>query len=81
MRLIEMGRRAKGNFDAAIPFQALEGTLVLLGYGAVFLNFIFLFALLVNQLRCKKANSPGLVILLNLVLLPVQIWYFFFSNF
>lgn len=81
LRLIEMGRRAKGNYDAAIPVQAVEGTLVLLGYGAIFLNILFLFALLVNLLRGIKQTAPALVILVNLILLPVQVWYFFFSKF
>lgn len=81
LRLIEMGRRAKGNYDAAIPVQAVEGTLVLLGYGAIFLNIFFLFTLLVNLLRGIKQTAPALVILVNLILLPVQVWYFFFSKF
>jgi len=81
MRLIEMSRRAKGNFDAAIPLQPLEGTLVLVGYGAIFLNILFLFGLLFYLLRGSKQSIPRLLILVNLVLLPVQVWYFFFSNF
>ncbi len=81
LRMIEAGRRAKGNFDAAIPLQPLEGTLVMLGYGAIFLNIIFLFAMLINSMRGKKQSISKLVILVNLILLPIQVWYFFFSNF
>jgi len=81
LRLIEMGRRAKGNFDAAIPLQPLQGTLVLLGYGAIFLNILFLFAMLVYFMRGRKQTTSKLVILVNLILLPIQVWYFFFSNF
>ncbi len=81
MRLIEMGRRAKGNLDAAIPIQSLEATLVLLGYGAIFLNIFFLFAVLIQLLRGNKQSLPRLLVLVNLVILPVQVWYFFFSNF
>ncbi len=81
MRLVEMARRAKGNLDAAIPIQSLEATLVLLGYGAIFLNILFLFAVLIQLLRGNKQSLPRLLVLVNLVILPVQVWYFFFSNF
>ena len=81
MRFIEMGRRAKGNFDAAIPMQSVESTLVLLGYGAVFLNILFFIAFWIYFMRSKIPSVSRLVILINLVLLPVQVWYFFFSNF
>ena len=81
MRFIEMGRRANGNFDAAIPVQSMESTLVLLGYGAIFLNIFFFISFLIYFMRSKIQSVSRLVIVINLVLLPVQVWYFFFSNF
>ena len=81
LRFIEVTRRAKGNFDSAIPVQPLQSTLVVLGYSAIFVNIFFLAGLLIWLLRGKIQTVPKWLILINLVLLPVQVWYFFFSNF
>jgi len=81
MRFAELAGRNKGNFDATIPFQPLQSTLVLLGYGAIFLNLIFVVATIIHLARGKIQTLPRWLLLINLVLLPVQIWYFFFSNF
>ena len=81
LRFAEQAARNKENFDAAIPFQPLQSTLVLLGYGAIFLNIIFVIATIIRFARGKIQTIPRWLLLINLVLLPVQIWYFFFSNF
>ena len=81
LRLIEMAKRAKGNFDGAIPFQPLESTLVILGYGAIFINVVFVFASLYLLLRKRLQTIPRWLVLFNLVIFPVQVYYFFYSNF
>ena len=81
LRLIEMVKRKDGNLDPAIGFQAFQGTLVVLGYGAIFLNAIFFFWAVVGLARGSLKNLPRWLLLFNLVLFPVQIWYFFFANF
>jgi hypothetical protein len=80
LRWVEIGRRAKGNFNGAIQFQPLEATLVILGYGAVFINlFFFLFAIF--WLLTKKLQLiPRWIVLFNILILPFQVYFFFFSN-
>ena len=81
LRLIEMVKRKDGNLDPAIGLQALQGTLVVLGYGAIFLNAIFFVWVLVGLGRGSFKNLPRWLLWFNIVLFPIQIWYFFFANF
>lgn len=81
LRLIEMGKRSKGNLDAAIPLPAVEGLLVTLGYTAIFLNAVYVVFYLFRLATRKPGFSPRWVVLFNLIMFPVQVWYFFFSNF
>lgn len=80
LRWIEVHNRASGNFNGAIKFQPLEATLVILGYGAVFLNCIFFFLFIYGQLRKKIQLIPRWIVLFNLLIFPVQVYFFFFSN-
>ena len=81
LRLVEMVKRNQGNLEPAIGVQALQGTLVILGYGAIFLNVIFFIWALVALARGKANPLPRWLLWFNLALFPVQVWYFFFANF
>ena len=81
LRYIEMVKRTKGNFDSAIPLPLLEGTLVILGYGAIFVNIIFVFLSLYLLSAKKNKLIPGWIVLFNLFIFPLQVYYFFYSNF
>ncbi len=81
LRLIEMAKRSQGNLDALIPLAPLEGALVILGYSAIFLNAFFVCVYL-YRLAMRKLNLvPRWIVYFNLVMFPVQVWYFFFANF
>ena len=81
IRLVEMAKRETGNANAVIPLQALEASLVVLGYSAIFLNAVF-FLLVLYRVASRKIKSlPRWIVFFNLVLFPIQVWYFFFSNF
>jgi len=80
LRFVEMSMRAKGNFNGAIKFQPLESTLVILGYGAVFLNFFFIL-MLIFRLINKKPTFPRWLVFFNVMMFPLQLYYFFYSNF
>ena len=80
LRYIEMVKRTKGNFESAIPLPLLEGTLVILGYGAIMINVIFVcvsFYLLATK---KIKLIPRWIVLFNLIIFPVQVWYHFFLH-
>lgn len=81
LRLVEMLKRAKGNFDGAIPFQPLESTVVILGYGAIFVNLAFAIACLYLLIRRRLQLLPRWIVIFNILIFPLQVYYFFFSNF
>ena len=80
LRWVEISRRASGNFTGAIKFQPLEATLVILGYGAIFLNAAFLFLFIYRKLVKKMQLIPRWIVLFNLLIFPLQVYFFFFST-
>ena len=81
LRFIELSRRTTGNLDSAIPFQPLESTIIVLGYSAIFFSVAFFCVFMYKKLRRKPVFLPACVVMTNLLMLPVQVWYFFFTNF
>lgn len=79
LRLVEYYKRKAGNFEPAIQLQPLESTLVVLGYGAIFLSAIFSFQMMYFYLIKKQISIPRWIVWVNLIMFPLQIWYFFFS--
>jgi hypothetical protein len=77
LRLVEMAKRSQGNMDAAIPLAPLQGLLVILGYSAVFLNALFLLVYIFTKVTRKINLAPRWIVFFNLVMFPVQVWYFF----
>jgi undecaprenyl pyrophosphate phosphatase UppP len=72
--------RKNGNNNAAIPLPALEGSIVVLGFIAIFINAFFLLYVLINKLKQQEMNFSKYLLWFNIAVLPVQIWYFFFSS-
>lgn len=80
LRAVELAKRAKGNHEGAIPFQPLESTIVILGYGAIFINIIFLLFSIYWLIRKKIKLIPRWIVIFNLLVLPAQVYFFFFYN-
>ncbi len=78
LRFIELSKRSHGNTDAAIGFQPLEATLVILGYGAIIINALFFILAIYGILRKKIMFIPRWIVLFNLLIFPVQVYYHFF---
>ena len=79
MRLVEFGMRKNGNVNAVIPLQAIEGTIVIIGFiVAVLLNAAFVFVVLFRKSIRKPIHVNNFILFFNLVLFPVEIWYSFF---
>ena len=79
LRLVELSKRTRGDYSSALGFQPLESTLVILGYGAIFLNFIFVL-MAIYRLVTKKLMGPRWLVLFNIIMFPLQFYYFFYSN-
>ena len=80
LRAVELAKRAKGNHEGAIPFQPLESTIVVLGYGAIFINIIFLLFSIYWLIRKQIKLIPRWIVIFNLLVLPAQVYFFFFYN-
>ena len=77
---IESSRRLHGNYNGVIQFQPLAATLIILGYGAVIINFVFILLSFWYLLRKRLAVIPRFILLFNLLIFPLQIYYHFFLH-
>ena len=81
LRLVENAHKKNGNFNGAIQINPIESTLVVLGYGAIYINLIFNFFLWGLFMSKKKLSVTRWLIWTNFLFLILQVYYFFFSNF
>ena len=79
LRLVEISMRKAGNYDGALKYQPLEATVVVLGYGAIFLNVIFVLFSFYWLLTKKIQLISRWIVLFNIILFPLQVYFFFFS--
>ncbi len=80
LRLVEIAKKNSKDFSGAILPQPIEGTLALLGYGAIFLNVIFLLVCIWGLASKKIKQIPKWIVWINLFFLFLQVYYFFFSK-
>jgi hypothetical protein len=95
LRWVENANKQKADFSGAIKLQPLESTLVVLGYGAIFVNLLFLITYLVVKFFTKKPVIvqqqtsipialkqviPRWLIWINFLFFITQIYYFFFTS-
>jgi hypothetical protein len=81
LRFVENHNKTSNDINLALKFQPLESTIVVLGYGAIIINIFFAFCSLYWFVSKKINFIPRWIVLFNLVLLPLQVYYFFFSTF
>lgn len=81
LRFVENINKKKGNFNGAITLQPLESTLVVLGYGAIFINCIFNFLVLILLLLKKEQPVAKWLIWSNFLFFIIQLYYFFFYTY
>ncbi len=80
LRFVEMFNKKKQQFTGVIKLQPLESSLVVLGYGAIVVNFIFHFIIIILILSKTKNQIPRWIIWANFLFFIAQIYYFFFSE-
>lgn len=76
LRRIEQARDIAGNKEAIIPLPALQGTLVILGITAVFINAVFILSCIIVRLFQPQISVAAWMVWVNLLLLVLQIVYF-----
>jgi hypothetical protein len=78
IRIIDMGLRKNGNGEALIPLPFVVATIALLGTVVSFLsNILFASILVAKKISKQIIDLPAYIIYFNLLMLPVEIWYFF----
>lgn len=76
MRYIERGNvDEKGEALTRLPF--IQNTLVVLGYSAIVMNFIFVLIIVYLLITKKLSRIPKLLLIFNLILLAWQIIFHF----
>src|SRR5947209_8380478 len=78
LRWIEITNKQKGNLSEAIKLQPLVSTLVVLGYGAIIINFFFNITCLSYFISRKVQPVSKWFIWFNFLLLLIQAFYFFY---
>ncbi len=75
LRLVEIQRRATGVNGRLTPLPPIEGIVAILGYGAIFINFIFVLTFIILSFKGKPI-LPKWITYFNLIMFPLQFWYF-----
>lgn len=81
MRLVEMANKKDVAFNGAIQLNSFLSSIVVLGWIAIFFNLFFTIVFFAQYPSKKRNGIPKSVVYFNLILLPMQIYYYFFSNF
>jgi len=81
LRLVELDQKSGGDNSGVLKYQPLESTLAVLGLAAIFLNIFFAILILLNWFLRKSSHVPRWIIIFNLLMLGLQVYYYFFTNF
>lgn len=71
---------SKSKSNGVLISQPIESTISVLGYLAIFVNIIFLVIFLVFYPSKKMNNIGKPVLYFNLLILPAQLYFHFFSK-
>ncbi len=74
---VEFNQKKSGLQDNLIPLPFVTGTLVVLGIMALFINIVFCIFSVYYLLRKKQQLMPVWILAANLIMLLVQVFYFF----
>ncbi len=79
LRWVEIVSKKKGNGNGAIQLQPLESTIVVLGYGAIVVNFFFNIIVLLLLVQKKQPQVAQWQLWFNFLCLLAQVYYFFLA--
>ena len=80
LRWVENAKKKSGYFEGALILKPLQSTLVVLGYGAIFVNFIFNLFVFWAWIQKKELTVSRWLIYTNFLFLLLQVYYFFFTD-
>jgi len=75
---IETHRQHEGNQAQVLPLPWMEGTLVILGYGAIIINALFLLLYFIFVSLKVNIKIPKWIIIFNIIIFCCQVYFHFF---
>jgi len=78
LRYVEKHNRYEGSKEQVLPLSWLQGTLVILGYGAIIVNALFLLLYLIFSSLKVDIILPKWIIIFNVVIFLCQVYFHFF---
>ena len=78
LRLVEQIRHKPVLLEGTVFWNPLTSTVVILGYGAIFLNLIFFLFIFLGLVFTRKFACSRSIFLFNLLVFFGQVLYFFF---
>ncbi len=78
IRLIDIGLKKNGSSEALIPLPFVVATIAVLGtFVSFILNVVFAGVFAVKKFSKKIIEINTFIVYFNLIMLPIEIWYFF----
>ncbi len=77
---VQNTHKVYNNSNDIILSQPVEGTIVIMGYGAILVNFVFTSMVSYYYLTKTMHKVSRFIIFLNFLFLILEIYYFFFFN-
>jgi len=77
LRLLEIAEKKKADFNGQLLPQPIVSTIALLGYGAIFINLLFLLVCCGLLIFKRIKQIPKWIVIVNLVFFVIQLFYFF----
>ncbi|MEO6541341.1 MAG: hypothetical protein ABIN74_10135 [Ferruginibacter sp.] len=74
---IEMGKQRQGDSNQVLPLPWLENTLVILGYGAIIVNALFLLLCFIFYSFKSNIKIPRWIIIFNIIIFCCQVYFHF----
>ena len=79
LRIIKFTSTVKANPNTVQQTNFFVGTVLILAIVAVLLNTIFVTIILILRLQKKEVNIHKILVYGNVLIFPLQMWYYFFS--
>lgn len=75
---MEMHKKHTESNGQLIPLPWLESTLVILGYGAIIINFFYLLVVFIIKAFRLKVKIPAWMIIFNILCFAAQVYFHFY---
>lgn len=77
LRYIELHYEYESNATQILPLPWLKGTVVILGYSAIFVNLLFLLLTFIFYSLKMNIKIPRWVIIFNIIIFCCQVYFYF----